>query len=177
MKFENPKFNCYKDGKLCFDVTIIDGNNTIPYTYLEGSTSVIDVAIKNALDNGELVVDTTVKQEKPTVDLFFYRKHKAKELKDDYYWILNNSHIEYKDHLFYLNDYDKFVALYIINKDVNYTDVQNQKVELNKEDYKEIIELIMSERDKLISDYSNLKDKLNDAKTKEEMDSVTWDII
>ena len=49
MIFKNAKFVCYRNDKMCFDVIVVDGDNEIPYTYLEGNNSPIDIAIKNAV--------------------------------------------------------------------------------------------------------------------------------
>lgn len=60
MIFKNAKFVCYRNDKMCFDVIVVDGENEIPYTYLEGNNSPIDIAIKNAVESGELTIAKTL---------------------------------------------------------------------------------------------------------------------
>lgn len=186
MKFTEPKFISFIDGKLYFDLIIEDGDSKIPYTYLDNDNpeSVIDKAIKGALENGELVVDTTIitecgkncNEEKSESDIWSIRNSMYQKFRNEYYEILRMSYIEYKEHLFYIGDLNIFNSYFIINRKTQYIDVQNDKIELNQNDFKNLIDLSLSKKVMIMKEYSRIKNQLSEANTIEELNNIEWDL-
>lgn len=179
MEFKDPKFLGYKEGKLYFDITVVDGKSEIPYTYLDNDNPKhpIDIMIKDALKNGKLVIDTTIKEEQTKViDLWTYRNKLYLKFKEQFYEILKISYVTYKDHLFGMNDLDLFNAYFIINKKINFYDLQNTFIELNQDDFKNIITLIMEKREKIMLRFIEIKEQVFNFNTKKELDSIQWNL-
>lgn len=193
MELKDPKFLGFRDDRLYFDITIVDGNSEIPYTYLDSDnpTEPLDIFIKTALKTGNLVIDTSVvaketeetpnsetqdNPEKAEFDLWRYRNWLYGKFRKEFYEIIGVSHVEYKEHLFALNDINFFNSYYIINKHIKFTDLQNLEIELEQSDFKNILELAMAKRESIMLQYHDIKNKLSKANTKEELDSIQWDL-
>lgn len=187
MIFKNAKFVCYRNDKMCFDVIVVDGDNEIPYTYLEGNNSPIDIAIKNAVESGELTIAKNVEPSncgncgncgnvKNEENLWSIKQRKLEQLKNNYNYIKENYHIIYNEHMICLKDYSLLNSFYITNKIANYCDMQNKIIKLSKKDIKEILCLILDFLENLMSEYKNLKNFVENAKTREEVENVSWNM-
>ena len=75
-----------------------------------------------------------------------------------------------------LKDYSLLNSFYITNKIANYCDMQNKIIKLSKKDIKEILCLILDFLENLMSEYKNLKNFIENAKTREEVENVSWNM-
>lgn len=183
MEIKNARLVKVIDNLRFIDIDITENGKTIPYTFYEGEINTqIDRIIKRELDAGRLEISESSKSsekakkvKRKEFDLWEYRNSLYKKFKNEYHLFLNEGYIIYKEHLFNLSDYDKFNSFYILNKKVNFIDVQNRSIELEQNDFRNILELIFEKRESLLRSYQKLKQKLEEARTKSEADCVNWD--